>query len=60
MRKMDDLKRNDKKIELLKKLYLLRREKTEYLEKATVVEAFDVLIECCEFIIGNENELDKS
>lgn len=41
---------------LIKKLEFLRRDETKYYSKASVAEAIDVLIECCEFIIHNQPE----
>jgi hypothetical protein len=43
--------------ELRRKVSFLHREETEYYSSATVVEALDVLIECCDFILNIVEEV---
>jgi hypothetical protein len=42
---------------LRRKVSFLRREKTEYYRSATVAEAIDVLIECCDFMLNIVEEV---
>lgn len=42
-----------------KKLKFLRRENTEYYSAASVKEAVDVLIECCEFMLNSSYKNEK-
>lgn len=46
------------KDELIERLSFLRREQTEHYEKATVSEAIDVIIECCEFLMNDHGEFE--
>jgi hypothetical protein len=49
----------DKKIELKFKLQMLNRKDCEYYQAASVAEAVDVLIQCCEYLLGEQCESEQ-